>query len=198
MKSKEQYPRLHLATSRQGLNLEDDAGARARLGGVTIYARSDGELRQQCDRVLSAFDSVTRAHASLARSHLEWLVQKEIKLCIDRRVLGALLGAALRTGIVDQIPCAAVSGKIFRVVIHASARAAFEERLITIGARLRNERVLHVRVVRDELFPKGGWGTWSSATHVLARLVVRGSAKYVDAKAFAWPEEVDRAVRDHS
>lgn len=193
MKSKDQHSRLPLATGRQGLESE----AYCRLGGVTIYALNDDELRLHCDRVTAAMNRVMQAHASLARSHLEWLVEEDIKMRIDRRVLGALLGATLRLGILDQIPCAAVSGKVFRVYVHAASRPAFDERLVAVGAHLRKERVLHVRVVRESLFPKGGWGTWSSALHVLARLAYRGSAKYLDAKTFAWPEEVDRAVRDH-
>lgn len=200
MKSETQYPDLPLATSQRTLQSKGchESEGQTRLGGVTIYARSDEELRRLCDDVTTAIDRVIQAHASLTRSHLEWQVQKEIKNRIDRRVFGALLGAALRRGIIDQIPCAAESGKVFRVYIHATSRSLFDDRLVAVIARLRKDRVLPVRVVRDVLFPLGGWGTWSSASHILARLALRGSAKYVDAKTFAWPEEVDHAVRQHS
>ena len=174
----------------------DFPGTRAslRLGGITIYAAGDRELARGFKVVADAIDQCAKAHLTLQRVTLNSEVQERLAVKVDSTVFGAILGYQLSLGILDSVPCAAVSGKIFRTYVHNQQLNRFREHLETTTAELRLRHMVQVRDIEEKLFGHRYWGTWSSTFHILTRLVQIGRACYVDEESFCWPTEIENAV----
>lgn len=170
--------------------------ATRRLGGVTIYAAADAELSYGLAAIAEAICICSRSHVSLTRNTLKSQVVRRIGAVVDKRVFGAIVGEQLRLGRLDSILCASAAGKPFRVLIHADQVPRFTEYVRVIAQQIRVARVLEVTNVERELFVERQWGTWSSASHILARLVFMGHACYLNRSIFAWPSGLENAVRN--
>jgi hypothetical protein len=169
--------------------------ASLRLGGVTLYGQDQLELDRTVDAVATAIDSCSKVHLTLTRVTLNSEVRKHLNTSVDRRIFGSILGSRLRLGILDSIPCAAVTRKTFRVYVHHEQIESFQRHLEAALAELREKEVVHVRDIEHRLFAQRRWGTWSSASHLLARLVQIGRAYYIDDKSFRWPTGIDDAIK---
>jgi hypothetical protein len=165
-----------------------------RLGGITIYAPSESELARAYKIVADAIDQCSKPHLSLIRVALNSEVRKLLNVTVNPRIFGAILGSQLRSGTLDSIPCAAITGKVFRIYVHKKQIGIFNQHLEATAAELRLQGVVHVRDIEGKLFGQRRWGTWSSALHVLARLVQIGRACYVDEDSFKWPLGIENAV----
>jgi hypothetical protein len=174
----------------------DFHGTRAslRLGGVTIYAPGDQELADGFKMVADAINQCSESHLTLMRVTLKSEVQGHLNVKVDNTVFGAILGYQLRLGILDSIPCAAVSGKVFRTYVHNQQVDRFCDHLEATTAELRLRHMVQVPDIEEKLFGQRRWGTWSSAFHILARLVQIGRACYVDEMSFCWPMEIENAI----
>lgn len=168
--------------------------ASLRLGGVTVYGPSESELRRSVQTVADEIDQCSNPHLSLLRVTLNSEVKKHLNEAVDRRIFGAILGSQLRLGVLDSIPVATKTGKVFRIYVHNGQMDTFRRHLATTETELRRRDVVHVRDIERKLFGERRWGTWSSASHVLARLVQIGRACYVDEKSFRWPPGIDDAI----
>jgi hypothetical protein len=168
--------------------------ASLRLGGVTIYAPGEPELTRAFKTISSAIDQCSKSHSSLTRKTLNSEVRKHLEVNVDPRIFGAILGSQLRLGILDSIPCAAVTGEVFRIYVHNTQFDTFGQHLKTTTALLRLKGTVLVRDIEEKLFGRRRWGTWSSASHILARLVQLGRASYVDRNLFRWPLGIEHAV----
>jgi hypothetical protein len=166
--------------------------AKVRLGGIVVYATSEAKLRAGVAEVGEGIVRAARAHASLDRRSLLSSVAKLLGHRLDQRVFDAIVGSQLRLGRIDRIPCQAAEGAIFRSVVAAERSEEFHRRCEELAGWLRETRVLTVRAVRERFFDEG-WGTWSSASHLVGRLVLVGRARYVDRFTCAWPEGLERA-----
>jgi hypothetical protein len=171
--------------------------ASLRLGGITIYAPDKSELLRAYKTIADAIDECSKPHLSLTRIVLNSEVQKHLNVTLDQRIFGAILGSQLRLGILDSIPCAAVTGKVLRVYLHNQQLDTFLHNLEITAAELRLRRVVQVRDIEEKLFRQRCWGTWSSAFHILARLVHIGRACYVDRESFCWPPEIENAINKY-
>lgn len=168
--------------------------ASIRLGGVTVYSASDAELDESIQTVAVAIDRCSQPHLSLTRTTLNSEVRKHLNLQVERRIFGAILGSQLRLGILDSVPCAAATGKVFRVYVNRQQVNTFLRHLDTVACELRGLRRVHVRDIEGKLFGERRWGTWSSTSHVLARLVQIGRACYADQSSFLWPAGIENAI----
>src|SRR6185503_12576814 len=92
--------------------------AALRLGGVTIYGTSQVELARAVKAVADAIDQCSKQHLSLTRVTLNSEVRSLLSVAVERRIFGVILGSQLRLGILDSIPCAAVTGSVFRIYVH--------------------------------------------------------------------------------
>lgn len=164
------------------------------LGGVTIYASQEQELLSGFKTVADAIEECAMPHLSLTRKTLNSQVREHLGFNVDRAIFGAILGSRLRLGILDSIPCAAVTGKVLRVYVHNQQLDTFHNHLETAVVELRLRRVVQVPDIEEKLFGQRYWGTWSSTFHILARLVQIGRACYVDEKAVCWPMEIENAI----
>lgn len=172
-----------------------ESPASVRLGGLTLYAPNETLLEKQLTLLTNAIENCATEHLSLVRNTLNSEVRKITGVEVDKRVFGAVLGSVLRTGKIDSVPIAAASGKAFRALVHAKNIKTFEEAIDAVAVLLRGKKHLGVRDVEELLFKQRQWGTWSSASHVLARLVYLGRACYIDDKHFRWPTEIDDAIK---
>ena len=168
---------------------ESRSPASFRLGGVTVYGPNEEQLRSGLEALATAIERSSKQHPSLTRTTLNSLVRSDIGFEVDKRIFGAVLAWRLRLGHIDSIPCAAVSGKVYRVLVHGEQWLPFVSRLDFVKRQLRTHRVLQVHDAQQQLFRYRQWGTWSAASHLLAHLVQMGNACYLDSKTFAWPFE---------
>jgi hypothetical protein len=171
-----------------------DTRASLRLGGITIYAAGDRELARGFKVLAGAIDECAKAHLTLQRVTLSSEVQEHIAGDVDSTVFGAILGHQLSLGILDSVPCAAISGKVFRTYVHNQQLNKFRDHIEGATAKLRLRHIVQVRDVEEELFGQRYWGTRSSTFHILARLVQIGRACYVNAESFCWPTEIENAI----
>jgi hypothetical protein len=171
------------------------APASLRLGGITIYAPDALELDRSYKVIADAIDNCSKSHLSLVRVALNSEVRKRANTNIDQRIFGAILNSQLRLGIIDSIPCAAITGKVFRIYVHCQQIDAFHRHLEMATAELRQGRPVNVPAIEGKIFGQRRWGTWSSAFHILARLTQMGRACYVDKNTFRWPQGIENAVK---
>lgn len=182
-----------LATSRSELDASGQL-AEKRFGGTTLYAPSIDELESRIQQITSSIETLCANHASLGRNNLAFLVRNHTALSIPRRVFGCLLGAVMRVGSIDQVCCVSVNHRPFRILVHRSRTHEFQQHLGIARQLLQRSVVLYVGELRERLFPVKGWGTWSSASYLLARLALLGTAAYIDSKNFTWPKGLEYAV----
>lgn len=171
-----------------------DGTASLRLGGVTIYARTQSELDQAVCTIGGAIDHCASVHSSLRRVTLKSQVTSYLSIKVDERVFGAILGSQLKIGILDSIPCASIMDKVFRVYVHKQQLDAFQGNQVKAAAELKRRGVAHIRDMEEILFQERQWGTFDSTIHIMARLVQVGRACYLDKKSFRWPAEVEDAI----
>src|SRR5262249_9391761 len=156
------------------------AAASLQLGGITLYAATNSALNDAMQAISQAIRQASEAHLTLTRVTLASEVKKLVGVTIEKRVFGAILGLQLRLGVLDCIPCAAISGKVFRIYAHQNRIDEFTSNLRVAEEQLRHRGVLEVRQLETRVFGSRKWGTWSSAMHLLARLVQKGRARYQD------------------
>jgi len=169
--------------------------ASVRLGGVVIYGPSAQVLRTGLDQLAETVVAVLATFPTVDRRMLQ--TQARVRLDasdIERRLLGAVLGWQARLGRIDCIPCAAINDKVFRIYVSEEQAGTFESRLDAVTEMLKKKAVLSVAEVRDSFWGTG-WGMWSAASHLLARLAQKGQACYVDRFSFRRPNGLDNAVR---
>jgi hypothetical protein len=164
-----------------------------RLGGVSVYAPCERKLDEGLQLLGGVIVEQSTVLPSIERRALHTLVCEKLDEEVDDRLFGAVLGSQMRMGLIEGIGCAALSGKVFRVLVNAELTNLFQKRLSEVLDRLRTRHVLLVREVRDDYFPRGEWGTWSAANHLLARLTQIGCATYVDKYTYAWPKGLESA-----
>lgn len=184
-------PNLGLAT--RGSDLAPRA-ASLQFGGITLYAATRSALNDAVQAIGRAIHQSSEAHLTLTRVTLASEVKKLLGVTIEKRVFGAILGLQLRLGVLDCIPCAATSGKVFRIYSHQKRIEEFTSYLSVAEEQLRQRGLLEVRQLETRLFGSRKWGTWSSAMHLLARLVQKGKARYQDSSTFLWQAGVANAV----
>jgi hypothetical protein len=172
------------------------APASLQLGGVTLYGATTSALRAAVESIGEAICQSSAAHPTLTKVTLASEVKKVVGLIIEKRVFGSILGQQLRLGAVDCVPCAAISGKVFRIYLHESRADEFISYLGVAEDQLRQAGVMEVRQLEARLFGRRKWGTWSSTLHVLARLVQKGKARYRDSSTFLWQSGVEHAIHE--
>lgn len=171
-----------------------DGDASIRLGGITLYAPSDRILKAAIQRASEVICLHSAAHLTLTRVNLRSKVRCDLAEAQDDRIFSALLGLQLRLGHIDVITCAASSGRSYQVLVHESRFPQLEQNLEAASACLERNRVLTVKDLEKTLFGTRLWGTWSSTSHILAHLVFRGTAIYLDTMSFfSTVSELDNA-----
>lgn len=184
---------LGLATRASVAACSSKTPARVRLGGITVYAATERGLQDGLKLLAEATVEQSRILASLDRKVLRKLVCDTLGERVDDRLFGAVLGSQMRLGLIEAVGCAAISGKMFRVLINVDLLEVFQQRLLEVREKLRKCRIVTVGDVRNHYFPGREWGTWSAANHLLARLAQMGCAAYVDSHTFAWPRGIENA-----
>jgi hypothetical protein len=158
-----------------------------------VYAADENRLKRGFDRLSRAIVHGAQAYPSLDRKMLLSVVSKDLGEFLDLRVFDAVVGSQLRMGRIDRVACTSESGKMFRVLFASERMEEFEDRCTEVADWLRRDGVVAVRDVRRKYFGDG-WGCWSSAAHVGARLVMIGRARHIDRFSFAWPRGLEDAV----
>lgn len=172
-----------------------DDDAFVRLGGAFVYARDDHALNSAMNCATETIGRHSSGHLSLTRANLRNLVKTELGEAEDDRLFGALLGLQLRRGQIDSVVCAAPSGKTFRVFVHVTRIDEFHDCVRRTIEQLRELRVVELCHVEQAVFSQRRWGTWSSTSHILARMMFLGTACPLDRTTFAWPIGLEDAFR---
>lgn len=166
------------------------------LGGVTVYGQTRQQTIQAIQEIGQTIDDQGKSHLSITRPVLQKLVSDKIGERIERRLFGAILGSRVRFGQFEALLCEAEEGAEFRVFIHTDQIRRFRTALRDTQIILERSDEVIVKEIEDTLFPARAYNTWSSTSHVLARLVFEGKAEYVDKMTFRFPKGLDDAVSD--
>lgn len=167
--------------------------AQVLLGGVRVFGESQRAIDEAISRVSNWLVQHLTQHFSLSRTIIRTLIRRDVGDFLDDRILGAVLGRLLRFGMAYSVPVMSFRGSTYRIYMIEENAHLFRERASEVRATLRDTRIMSVKVVQQKYFPDGGWGTWSSADHLCARLVFNGAARYVDKFTIAWPRGLEHA-----
>lgn len=183
--------RIQLSTRAAGVGTEGTASCK--LGGITLYAPTAELLQREIAKGSSLLRNVCSAHASLTRQNVQFLFNKLLTCRIDERVFRALLGRSLRLGEISAMMCASVNRRRFHVYVDAEMYDQFQSRTAAVRIWLQSSGRLSVAEVERKFLGPRQWGTWSSASHLLAHLAHLGEAEYGDGSSFEWPEVLKNA-----
>jgi hypothetical protein len=170
-------PPIILAISRQSLPHSREPVSR-RLGGVTLWAPTAADHQSGIRGLSDAIAECAGAHLTATKTVLRTLVRKQLPDSdVEDRVFAAVLGFTLRIGLLDAIVCASEKDKPYRVFIHRTQLSRFANALETATVLLRRSGTTTVPVLETALFGTRSYNTWSSTSHVLARLSYLGLAR---------------------
>jgi hypothetical protein len=170
-----------------------DPPAQIQLGGITLYAADEARLRRGIDRVSQAILTGISSHPSLDRKLLLSVTATLMGERLDQRVFDAVLGSQLRMGHLDRLPAISPSGSVFRILVAAERREQFDLHCRDVADWARRDGRVTIKAVRLRYFGDG-WGAWSSAAHIVARLALIGAVRFIDRYSFAWPEGLEHAL----
>ncbi len=158
-----------------------DSDVRMSLGATTIYAPSETILQMEVEMIADAIYRSAAGYLSMTRNVLGKLSREKAGIDrIERRLFGAVLGRQLRLGRLESIVCSSIHGKLFRVFVNSENVEKFRASLATAREILWDKSVLQVQTLEKEIFGRRSYNTWSSSSHLLARLVYMGVAEQID------------------
>jgi len=172
-KLSKQRAQIRLATNRQNLSARE-ATCR-KLGGVTVWAETVSDLDFGLRSLSDAISLCAAPHLSITKSVLRKLVRDHLaESNIADRLFSAVLGATLRQGVLDAMVCGSENDRPYRILIHSSQIQHMTQALDTAETMLRRESILDVPRLEKVIFGRRSYNTWSSTSHLLARLSYLG------------------------
>jgi hypothetical protein len=165
------------------------------FGGTTLYAKSQALLDSAIGRLQKTVLWVCREHLILPRASLNKLVREELAEELDRYLVGTIVGRLLSLGELEALPCLSVNSLPFNAFASAGRAAELGEMIHRAEDLLRRNGTVSPREVQGLCFPDRGWGTYVASSLMLNHLVYLGRAVFLDRELFAWPKEVEDALR---
>ena len=165
------------------------------FGGTTLYAKSQALLDAAIEQLQETVLWVCREHLILPRASLNKLVREEVAEELDRYLLGAIVGRLVSLGELEALPCLSVNSLPFNAFAGADRAAELGEMIHRAEDLLRRNGTLSPREVQGLCFPDRGWGTYVASLLILNHLAYLGRAVFLDRELFAWPKEVEDALR---
>lgn len=171
-----------LSTKSQNVNLHDGCllPAERRYGGVIIYAPNEDVLALALDAISASIHKCSQLHVMMDQNYLLYLCREHLGFNLDKRIFRACVGAECRLGNIEQVRCAAISGKAFRVIVHSINAPELRQNLVTVIKLSEKEAKLPIRMVQDLFFPDRAKGTWFVAAQIMQRLAYLGVLEQVD------------------
>lgn len=154
--------------------------ASVQLGGIKVWAESESGLYRAISTGQSAIESIVKSYLGVSRATIKKQVQDQLDAEIEERVFSAVLGQTLRTGAIDSTVCASKNDRSFRVFMHSNGRARWNEALKLAFDEVSRRSILAVRDLEAKVFGKREYGTWSSASYLLARLNYLGIVRFLE------------------
>ena len=151
------------------------------FGATTIYAPNEAILQKEIEMLADIIYRSAAGYLSMTRNVLGKLTRERAGIDrIEKRLFGAVLGRQLRLGQLESIVCSSIHGKHFRVYVHPDNVERFRDSLATARKLLWENSVLQIQKLEKEIFGRPSYNTWSSSSHLLARLVFVGVAEQID------------------
>ena len=114
---------------------------------------------------------------------------------MDSAVFGAVLGRLLGLGDMEGLVTLTVNSRTFCVYVKGDRVAEAVANITRAEALLKEKGTLSPREVQNVCFPRREWGTYIASKFMLGHLAYLGRAVFMDQELFAWPQEVENAVR---
>ena len=144
---------------------------------MIVWAPTADDLEHGLEVLSGTIAECARLHLSITKPVLRKLVREQLDdLLVEDRLFSAVLGYTLRSGQLDAFASSSASDRPFRVLIHHSHKARFDEALRAARQLLRRHESLNVPMLEKAIFGKRSYNTWSSTSHVLGRLAYLGFA----------------------
>jgi hypothetical protein len=150
-----------------------------RLGGVTLYGRSNSALRTDVALVLTRIERIIAGTPSLDRRSLLALLSSQF-VELPPRVASALVGSTLHSGRLATFSGENESGDVIMLACAPEVRSTFDDRVQQFIELLRDEREVAVRSMRSHFFPNAGSGAWTWSWHIACRAVYLGYCCFLD------------------
>jgi hypothetical protein len=170
--------------------------ASIRLGGITLYGQSKGELDQAIERGAAAICKTSGEHLLITRDLLRRAAAEQCDILEEQRIFSALLGLCLRRGVLDTLVCTAHTGSQYWTIFNGNRGNEIDNALEWACSRARARGEVRIKDLRDHFFPDHAWGTWASAQNILCRAVTLGLVWQVDKYSFELASELKDAVRN--
>jgi hypothetical protein len=166
------------------------------FGGTTLYGRNQAILESGVERIQESLLAVTSKHLILLRPSLSKLVREELGTESDHVAFGAILGRLLCIGELAELVCLTVNSRKLEAFVSGKRVLELNAHLAEVEAILRIRGTLSPREVQTLCFSKREWGSYVASVSILGHLAYLGKAVFIDKDLFAWPKEVDDALRE--
>jgi hypothetical protein len=164
-----------LATLDLSASRSERTRASQKLGGITLWSKSDESLARSASYVREEIELVASEHLCVTKNVLRKLVRTKIAPReVEDKVFSAILGSAMRLGAIDSIVCASKNDRPYRALVHSSKLADFDDALAAAVKALQDDGTLAVADLEARLFGTRRYNTWSASSSVLAHLSYRG------------------------
>lgn len=155
--------------------------ASLKLGGTTVWGENEHVLEAGIRELKASIEQTAASHLTIIRPVLKKLVAQSLESVeMDDKVFSAVLGAALRSGRLDSVACSSINDRPYRILIHVSQSARWREASDTALELLKKQGMLRIRDLESEIFGVRAYNTYSSTSHVLARLNYLGIVRLAD------------------
>jgi len=183
-----------LSTSKADFDENDDYFSLS-FGGLRVYAPSRNALDEGLMSLEKAILRELYAHFLLARSSVEKLVKEQLNIEPSRLLFAAATARLRRLGKVDALVCSTADNKPYYTFFHCERSAEINRATSDILDHLKTNETVSIRQIQARFFPSKPWGSYAAAAALVEALAWRGLATQVDKDLYAWPKEVDDAMR---
>jgi hypothetical protein len=165
------------------------------FGGTTLYATSQRLLDAAIERLQKSVLRVCGEHLILPRASINKLVREELAEELDKSLIGTIVGRLLSVGELEALSCLSVNSLAFNALTSAGRAVELGGIIHRAEDFLRKNGTVSPREVQGLFFPDREWGTYMASSLILNHLAYLGRAVFLDRELFAWPKEVEDALR---
>jgi hypothetical protein len=164
-------------------------------GGIRVYAPNRDALDEGLISLEKAILKELYAHFLLTRSSVEKLVRERLNIGPSKLLFTATIARLRRLGTVDVLVCSAAANKPYYVFFHCERAAEVRKATNDTLSQLKTNETVSIRQIQARFFPSKPWGSYAAAAALVEALTWRGLATQVDKDLYAWPKEVNDAMR---
>ena len=161
-----------------------------KFGGTRVWAANESACRRGIEHISTAIEHALLGQFTLDRKGIRYVAGKSLGVVLDKKVVNAVFGEALRLGNAIEVVCVSTTGKVFRAYLATNRLPEWVARVAQVRDFLCARQRITISAIRDEFYgPETG--AWTQASHIAGNMVYRGTALYDGRFHVLWPEGLE-------